>query len=204
LSKRIVIVWQKMKGRLENLSRGIGTLKINVFLALRGVHCRGGVQIVTVALVATAGAFLGATAGTSAARGEFNVRSHVQRLPRLCCYKGSGMAASKTHFVNNTEDQGYDSHADGITLFPTAFDKAVFCVNAVPVVSNIIGKDWSAKELADKFNDALDLTNSEGRKRGLSEDQINTALNNEAAQQESMVNGNHYQEIVALYRYCPA
>jgi hypothetical protein len=86
--------------------------------------------------------------------------------------------------------------------FANAFEEAVFCAVAVPTASKTIGKQWSAKELGDRFKHALNAVTDEARKRGLTEIQRNWALNDETVRQESAISNGHRQEIIDRYRYC--
>jgi hypothetical protein len=93
-------------------------------------------------------------------------------------------------------------HAADYGRFANAFDEAVFCAVAVPTVSRTIGKQWSAKELGDRFKHALKAVTDEARKLGLTENQKNLALNDESVRQESAISSGHLKEMINRYRYC--
>jgi len=94
------------------------------------------------------------------------------------------------------------AHGADYGPFASAFDEAVFCAVAVPTVSRTIGKLWSAKKLGARFKHALNAVTDEARKRGLTENQRNVALNDESVRLESAVSNGRSQQIIDQYRYC--
>ena len=87
-------------------------------------------------------------------------------------------------------------------VFPSPFDRALFCAVAVPTVSPTIGRSWSARELGARFRGATDSVYAQGHKRGLNDTQIRQALDRESTRQAGMVAAGQKSGIEKLYKTC--